>query len=70
MESETAEVPMLALILVRKCLPMTIGSVSGWLRLAGRMARPAAISSRTNSGASPSRIAANAISGVTVPSLA
>ena len=46
---------------------MIIGSVSGWLMLAGMMARPRAISSRTNSGVtwsgmvapklSPSRIA-------------
>jgi hypothetical protein len=63
----TAEVPMLALILVRNRVPMTIGSVSGWLTLAGRMARPRAISSRTSSGATPSRTATNSISGVISP---
>ena len=41
---------MLALILTRKLRPMIIGSLSGWLMLAGMMARPRAISSRTNSG--------------------
>ncbi len=44
-----------------------MGSDSGWLMLAGRMARPAAISSRTSSGATPSRTATKAISGVTSP---
>src|SRR3954463_13537563 len=46
----TALLPILALTLVRKLRPMIIGSVSGWLMLAGMMARPRAISSRTNSG--------------------
>ncbi len=46
----TAELPMLALILTRKLRPMIIGSFSGWLMLTGMMARPAATSSRTNSG--------------------
>ena len=46
----TAELPMLALILVRKLRPMIIGSSSPWLMLAGMMARPRAISVRTNSG--------------------
>jgi hypothetical protein len=46
----TAELPMLALILTRKLRPMAIGSTSGWLMLAGMMARPRATSSRTNSG--------------------
>ena len=41
---------MLALIFTRKLRPMIIGSDSGWLRLAGMMARPRATSSRTNSG--------------------
>ncbi len=50
MPEETALLPMLALILVRKLRPMIIGSLSGWLMLFGRMARPRAISSRTNSG--------------------
>ena len=46
----TALLPMLALIFTRKLRPMIIGSDSGWLMLAGMMARPAATSSRTNSG--------------------
>ncbi|MDT4851931.1 hypothetical protein FQZ97_861400 [compost metagenome] len=46
----TAELPMLALTLTRKLRPMAIGSTSGWLMLAGMMARPRATSSRTNSG--------------------
>ena len=50
MEEVTAELPMLALIFTRKLRPMIIGSVSGWLTLAGMIARPRATSSRTNSG--------------------
>ena len=46
----TMELPILALTLVRKLRPMIIGSVSGWLMFAGMMARPRAISLRTNSG--------------------
>ena len=46
----TAELPMLALILVRKFRPIAIGSSSAWLMLDGMMARPRATSSRTNSG--------------------
>src|SRR6187200_1210337 len=46
----TALFPMLALILTRKLRPMIIGSSSGWLILAGMIARPAATSERTNSG--------------------
>src|SRR3954465_1380010 len=46
----TAELPILALILVRKLRPMIIGSRPGWLMLAGMMARPRATSERTNSG--------------------
>ena len=49
-EEVTAELPILALILVRKFRPMIIGSDSGWLILAGMMARPRATSLRTNSG--------------------
>src|SRR5918992_5777881 len=49
-EEATAEFPMLALILTRKLRPMIIGSDSGWLTLAGMIARPLATSSRTNSG--------------------
>ena len=63
----TAEVPMLALILVRKPVPMIIGSLSGWLTLAGMMARPRATSSRTTSGSRPSRSATKSISGVISP---
>src|SRR5579862_7763483 len=46
----TAELPILALILTLKLRPMIIGSDSGWLMLLGIIARPRAISSRTNSG--------------------
>ena len=49
-EEATALLPMLALILTRKLRPMIIGSSSGWLMLAGMMARPRATSERTNSG--------------------
>ena len=49
-EEVTAELPMLALIFTRKLRPMIIGSNSPWLMLAGMMARPRAISARTNSG--------------------
>jgi hypothetical protein len=66
-EEETAEVPMLALIFVRKRLPMIIGSDSGWLTLAGMIARPRATSSRTKVGSRPSRVATKSISGVTSP---
>ena len=66
-DDATAELPMLALIFTRKLRPMIIGSVSGWLTLAGMMARPRATSSRTNSASTPSRIAMNSISGVTMP---
>ncbi len=54
----SAELPMLALIFTRKLRPMIIGSVSGWLMLAGMMARPRATSSRTNSGVISSGMAA------------
>ena len=63
----TAELPMFALIFTRKFRPMIIGSDSGWLMFAGRIARPRAISSRTNSGVTFSRIATNCISGVMMP---
>ena len=49
-EEVTAELPILALILVRKLRPMIIGSSSAWLMLDGMMARPRATSARTNSG--------------------
>ena len=48
-DDATAELPMLALIFTRKLRPMIIGSLSGWLILAGMIARPRATSSRTNS---------------------
>src|SRR6202022_3413612 len=46
----TAELPILALVLVRKWRPMIIGSSSAWLMFEGMMARPRATSARTNSG--------------------
>ena len=46
---------------------MIIGSLSGWLWLAGITARPRATSSRTSSAGTPSRAATNAISAVTSP---
>ena len=49
-EEATALLPRLALIFTRKLRPMIIGSSSGWLMLAGMMARPRATSLRTNSG--------------------
>ena len=58
---------MLALIFTWKPRPMIIGSSSGWLMLAGMMARPRAISSRTNSGAMFSRSATKRISSVISP---
>jgi len=50
MQEARALLPMLALIFTRKLRPMIIGSLSGWLMLAGMMARPRATSERTNSG--------------------
>src|SRR6059058_2018595 len=49
-EEVTAELPILALTLVRKFRPMIIGSSSAWLMLQGMIARPRATSLRTNSG--------------------
>src|SRR5258707_11743484 len=46
----TAELPILALIFVRKLRPMIIGSNSPWLILQGMMARPRAFSLLTDSG--------------------
>ena len=63
----TAELPMLALIFTKKFRPMIIGSLSGWLTFEGRIARPRAISPRTNSGSTLSRSATNSISGVISP---
>src|SRR3984893_11028392 len=54
-EEVTAELPILALILVRKFLPMIIGSSSAWLKLEGKMARPRALSVRTHSGETDAR---------------
>ena len=69
-ELVTAELPMFALIFTANALPMIIGSVSGWLWLAGITARPRATSSRTSSAATPSRAAMNAISAVISPARA
>ena len=66
-DDTTAELPMLAFTLTRNFEPMIIGSASGWLMFAGMIARPRAISSRTNSAGKPSRIAMNSISGVISP---
>ena len=66
----TAELPMLALTLTANALPMIIGSLSGWLWLAGMIARPRATSSRTNSAGMPSRAAMYAISAVISPARA
>ena len=63
----TTEFPMLAFIFTLKPRPMIMGSSSGWLMLAGMIARPHATSSRTKRGSSPSRMAMNSISGVTSP---
>src|SRR3954469_1455303 len=49
-EDATALLPMLALIFTRKFRPIIIGSDSGWLMLAGIIARPFATSDLTNSG--------------------
>ena len=61
---------MLALTFTANALPMIIGSVSGWLWLAGITARPRATSSRTSSAGTPSRAAMNAISAVISPARA
>ena len=58
---------MLALIFTWKARPMIIGSSSGWLRLAGMIARPRATSLRTSSAGTPSRSATNSISSVISP---
>ena len=39
-----AELPMFVLIFTKKLRPIIIGSLSGWLMLAGSTARPSAIS--------------------------
>ena len=44
MSEETAELPMLALILMLAAVPMPMGSRSAWLTLAGMTMRPAATS--------------------------
>src|SRR5256885_13907861 len=61
-EDATALLPMLALIFTRKFRPMIIGSDSGWLMLAGMMARPRAASARTKSGVIASGVFAPKIS--------
>jgi hypothetical protein len=61
-ELVTAEFPMFALTFTRKFRPMIIGSSSGWFTLAGRIARPRASSSRTNSGVMRAGIAAPKLS--------
>ena len=70
MELVTAEFPILALIFTRKAFPMIIGSDSGWLILAGMIARPAASSERTSSTSQFSRSATNRISSVMIPARA
>src|SRR5258708_21367689 len=52
----TAELPIFALILVRKLRPMIIGSSSPWLLFQGMMGRPPAISARKNSGVVHARL--------------
>ncbi|EUA87749.1 hypothetical protein I551_5812 [Mycobacterium ulcerans str. Harvey] len=69
-EDVTAELPMFALTFTAKALPITIGSLSGWLWLAGITARPRATSSRTSSADMPSRAAMKAISAVISPARA
>src|SRR5437762_13017387 len=49
-DDDTAELPILALILTRKLRPMIIGSSSAGLMLQGMIARPGAVSERTKSG--------------------
>ena len=74
----SCELPILVFIFTQKFVPIIIGSLSGWLILAGITALPAAISLRTNSGvmcvcmpkASQSifsRIATYSISSVMMP---
>ncbi len=52
-EEVSEECPILAFIFTRNSFPIIIGSDSGWLMLAGRIARPRAISSRTTRAARP-----------------
>src|SRR5271156_5915635 len=66
-EDVTAELPMFALTLTANALPMIIGSLSGWLWLAGITARPRATSSRTSSAGMSSRAAVNALSARVSP---
>src|SRR2546423_15563343 len=54
-EEVTAELPMLALIFTRKLRPMIIGSLSGWLTLAGMNERPRGDLERKESGATFAR---------------
>ena len=64
---ETAELPMLALILQEAAMPMAMGSRFRWWTLAGRIIRPRATSLRTSSGSSFSLRATKSISSVTRP---
>ena len=69
MSDETAELPMLALILTLATLPIAIGSSdpARCRTLAGMMSRPIAISSRIVSGDSSSRSATKRIASVISP---
>src|SRR5260221_12339048 len=63
-EDVTIELPILALIFTRKLRPMIIGSLSGWLILAGVMGRARAPPARHHSGADDGRDAAPQCSAV------
>src|SRR5882762_2204637 len=62
-----AELPMFELILHLNATPIPMGSSDWWWMFAGMMARPRAISLRTNSGSIFSRPATKAISSVITP---
>ena len=53
----TALLPMFALTLHARAMPIPIGSRFGWLTFAGMISRPRATSPRTSSGATFSRSA-------------
>src|SRR3989441_12622873 len=63
----TAELPMLALIFTRNCRPMIIGSVSGWLILAGRITPPPAPSLAHAPGGAPRERLLNSTPGESYP---
>ena len=78
MPEDNAEFPILVFSFTENALPITIGSLSGWFMFAAMMARPAAISLRTNSGVTYesmpnslllrfSLMATYSISGVMIP---